>query len=127
MSFGDDWGNCMRGNGLPIITLEDLSDVKEFIEEIHQAWENSGGDEEMTLGALAALGAATGLDEGILTAIAAAGAITLTAYVAGCVSCLVSAAGSALWDLLSATSPLQPFMVTAFNDLGVQRSGTATA
>jgi hypothetical protein len=126
MSVADDWAQCMRSNGMPVITLDDLSDVKEFIEEIHSAWENSGGDEEMTLAGLAALGAATGIDEGVLTALAAAGAVTVVAYIAGCISCLASAGLDALKDLF-AESPPQSFMSDQLASLGVSVGDTATA
>lgn len=126
MSFSDDWAQCMRSNGLPVITLEDLTDIKDYIEELHSAWENAGGDEEMTLAGLAALGAATGIDEGVLTALAAAGAVTVTAYIAGCVTCLASAGVDALRDLF-AQSPPQPFMTDQLASLGISIGDTATA
>jgi len=116
----------MSSNGLPVITLDDLNEVKEFIEEIHQAWEAAGGDEEMTLAGLAALGAATGIDEGVLTAFAAAGAVTVAAYIAGCIACLASAGIDALKSLFAASAP-PDFMAQKLADLGVNLSGSATA
>ena len=62
MSFTDDFNSCMSSSGLPTPSqvFDSLSDALEFLHQLHTAWEASGGDEEMTLAALAAAGAATG-------------------------------------------------------------------
>lgn len=126
MSFSDDWAQCMRSNGMPVITLDNLGEIKEFIENVHQAWENSGGETEMTLAALAAAGAATGLDEAVLEVLGTAAEITVVAYIAGCVSCLAAVGADALRDLFAQNAP-QPFLTQQLADLGVKLEGTATA
>ena len=109
MSFSDDFASCMSSSGLPSPSevFDALSDALDILHQLHTAWESAGGDEEMTMAALLALGAATGIDEAALAALAAAfadaAAITVTAYVAACVACAVSAAGSAVWDAIATT------------------------
>jgi len=82
----------------PSALLDSASEAFDKIHELYDAWEAAGGDEEMTMGSLVALGAVTGIDE---AALATAGAITVGAYIAKCLGCVVSAAGSSIWDLLS--------------------------
>ena len=109
MSFSDDFSSCMSSSGLPSPSdvFDGLSDALETLHKLHNAWENAGGDEEMTMAALLALGAATGIDEATLaalaTAFAAAAGITVLAYLAACLSCAVSAAGSAVWNAIAST------------------------
>lgn len=109
MSFSDDFNNCMTSNGLPAPAdlFDALSDALEVLHKLHNAWESAGGDEEMTMVALLALGAAVGIDETILAALGAAFAeaaeITVAAYLAACLSCAVSAAGSAVWNAIAST------------------------
>lgn len=105
MSFSDDFSNCMSSNGLPTPSgvFDSLSDMSEFLHELHTAWEGAGGEEETTLAALVALGAVTGIDE---TVLAGAGAVTVGAYLAACLACVVSAAGSAVWDEITGPSPI---------------------
>lgn len=109
MSFSNDFANCMSSSGLPSPSdvFDALSDALEVLHKLHNAWENAGGDEEMTMVALLALGAAVGIDEAALAALAAAfaeaAAITVTAYLAACLTCVVSATGSAVWNAISST------------------------
>ena len=126
MGFGDSWAQCMSSNSMPVINLDDLSDVKEFIEQIHQAWENAGGEEETTIAALVAAGALTGVDEAALAVLADAVTITVVAYLAACIACMASAGIDALRDLF-AQSPPQPFMQDKLADLGIKVGDTATA
>lgn len=107
MSFSDDINKCMSSSGLatPGSAFDSLSDALEFLDELHTSWENSGGDEETTLGVLITLGAFTGVDEAAAgtAAVVAAGAaaITVGAYLTACFACVVSVAGSAIWDEIS--------------------------
>lgn len=123
MGFGDDWADCMRSKGMPAITFDGLGEIKDFIEELHSAWENAGGEAETTLGALVAVGAVTGIDE---AALGAAAGLTVLVYISACVACLATASFDALRDLF-AESPPQPFMAEQLADLGVHLEGTATA
>ena len=105
MGFSDSFDSCMSTNGLPTPSqvFDALSDALEFLHQLHTAWESAGGDEEMTLGALVALGAATGIDEEVLAALGAAATVTVTAYLAACIACVVSAAGSSVWSSIAST------------------------
>jgi hypothetical protein len=129
MSFSDDFASCMSPLPTPGDILDSASDVAEFMHQLHQAWEASGGEAETTLGAIAALGAATGLDEAVLAAFAAAGSVTVLGYLAACASCVVVAAGSSIWDLI--TSPINPaissMLASAANEKGIEQpSGEGT-
>jgi hypothetical protein len=101
MGFSSDFTQCMRPLPTPMEVADSAGEVLEVLERLHNAWEAAGGNEEMTMGALVALGAATGLDEAALGALAVAGEVTVAAYVAVCVACLVSATGSRVWDLVA--------------------------
>src|SRR5262249_12800230 len=85
MSFSDDLTSCM--SPLPAPTVEGANELMEFLDQLHSAWESSGGDEEMLLTALVAAGAVTGIDE---AALATAGTVTVVAYLAALVACSVS-------------------------------------
>jgi len=113
----------MRSSGLPAPTVEGLNDAKELIENLHQAWEAAGGEVEMTLTALLALGAITGIDE---EAVAAVAAVTVSAYIGACIGCLAAAGIEALKDLF-ASNPPQDFMSEQLASLGFDLSTTAAA
>jgi hypothetical protein len=103
MSFSDSFTSCMSPLPTPTALLDSAGEALEFLHKLHQAWEAAGGDDEMTIGALVALGAATGIDEAALAALGEAAAVTVSAYIAACLACLVTAAGSSIWDLISAS------------------------
>ncbi|MBV9314476.1 MAG: LysM peptidoglycan-binding domain-containing protein [Pseudonocardia sp.] len=96
MSFIDDFSSCMRKSGLP--TPEKIVDspdrVIELLDRLHAAWVKAGHNEKMTLAALAAIGAITGLDEAILRA---AVDITVRHYLDTAAICLARVAGGAIW------------------------------
>ncbi len=119
MGFGD----CMQSSGLPVPSVDSLNDAKEFIENLHQAWEAAGGEMEMTMTALLALGAITGIDE---EAVAAVATVTVSAYIAACISCLAAAGVDALKQLF-ASSPPPDFMSQQLASLGVDLSSSDTA
>ncbi len=119
MSFGD----CMQSSGLPVPSVDSLNDAKEFIENLHQAWEAAGGEMEMTMTALLALGAITGIDEGT---VAAAAAVTVSAYIGACIGCLAAAGVEALKDLF-ASNPPQDFMSQQLASLGIDLSSPDSA
>ena len=120
MSFGD----CMRSAGLPVPSIDGLNEAKEFIENLHQAWEAAGGEADTTLAALLAVGAVTGIDE---AAVAGAAAVTVSFYIGACIGCLAAAGVEALKDLF-ASNPPQDFMAEQLASLGIDlTSGTAAA
>ena len=116
--FSNKYMACMRSNGLPVPTLETLNEAKDFIENLHQAWEAAGGEVEMTIGALVALGAVTGIDEEILGALGQAAAVTVAAYIGACVGCLAVAGIESLQQFF-ASNPPQGFLQQALAQNGI--------
>lgn len=132
MSFTDDFNACMSSSGLPTPrqVFDSVSDALEFLHQLHTAWEAAGGEVEMTLAALAAAGAATGIDEGVLVILAGAGTVTVSFYLGACFSCLVRAwpsTGISWPDFLASTddSWVQNQLTVAANDQGIDTSGIA--
>jgi hypothetical protein len=126
MSFTDDFNSCMSSSGLPTPgqVFDSVSDALEFLHQLHTAWEASGGDEEMTLAALAAVGAATGIDEGVLAILAAAGEVTVLAYALACAGCVASVLGSSIWSAIPSIDDLwvQQQLTVAANDQGIPQT-----
>ncbi|HEX5283574.1 MAG TPA: hypothetical protein VFW30_05600 [Bryocella sp.] len=100
--------------------LDSADDFVEWLEQLHSAWENSGGDEEALMVTLITAGAITGIDE---TAVAALAGVTVLAYIAACATCLASATASAIWDLISSTddSFIKDKLTVAANDQGIPK------
>jgi hypothetical protein len=129
MSFSSDFASCMSPLPTPGDIFDSFDDVTDFMHQLHQAWENAGGEAETTLGAIAALGAVTGLDEVVLAAFATAGSVTVLGYLAACAGCLVVATGSSIWDLISSAedSVIGSMLASAANEKGIpQPSGEGT-
>ncbi len=131
MSFTDDFNSCMSSSGLPTPgqVFDSLSDTLEFLHKLHDAWEAAGGGEEMTLAALAAAGAATGIDEGVLAILAGAGTVTVSFYMGACFTCMVKAwpsSGMSWSAFLASTDDSweQSQLTVAANDQGIDTSGT---
>jgi predicted lysophospholipase L1 biosynthesis ABC-type transport system permease subunit len=78
---------------------QNASDIASALSRIWRAWRDSGGTSGFLLQTLVATGAIVGIDEGVL---AAAGAITVVAYISSCASCAVNAAGPAIWVTINA-------------------------
>ena len=102
MSFSDDLTSCM--SPLPAPTVEGADELMEFLDQLHSAWESSGGDEETLLTALVAAGAVTGIDE---AALATAGAVTVAGYLSALIACSVTILASDVWDVV--TSDVTPY------------------
>jgi len=117
MSFTE----CMNDKGLPVPSLDSLGDLWDFIDNLHQAWEASGGESDTTLTALVTIGAVTGIDE---TIIAAAGAVTVGVYLAACITCLAAMPIDLLRDLFSKVE-LPDYAAQQFASLGVDPSSKA--
>jgi hypothetical protein len=117
----------------PGAILDSAGEVAEFMHNLHQAWEAAGGEVELTLGALAALGAATGIDEGVLAVLAEAAEVTVLAYLAACASCAVVAAGQSIWSLIASAddAAIGSMLASAANEKGIpqpsEEGSTATA
>jgi hypothetical protein len=120
MGFWDNFSGCLSSSGLPTPSevFDSAGEVLEWLEQLHSAWENAGGDEEMLLSGLVAAGAVTGIDEGV---VATAAAVTVSAYLAACAGCLVGAAGQSIWDALSAVAA--PIDLTNLVTAAAERQG----
>lgn len=105
MSFFDNVNRCMSSMGLPVPSqvFDSFADALEVLHQLKDAWENAGGEAEMTLEAFVVVGAAAGIDETVLLALATAAGVTVSAYLHLCFSCVVGAAGPSVWDLIAST------------------------
>jgi len=126
MSFESDLQSCL--SPLPAPTVDGMSELVEFLHQLHSAWENAGGDEETLVTALVAAGAVTGIDE---AALAAAGELTVAAYVGALAGCITAVLATDVWDWISSSSTedwLQQALVAQAQAQGIQQpdSGTAT-
>jgi|SRR6478609_6808470 len=122
MSFWVEFSNCMHGSGLPTPaeTLETAGEVIEFLDELHNVAELSGGV-EITLGALEAAGF-TAFGASLADPAFDAAAITVAFYVGACAGCLVGASASTIADWLSQVEPspdVRAAIVAAANDSGI--------
>jgi hypothetical protein len=128
MAFSSDFISCMAPLPAPGQVVDDAGEFVDWLERLHGAWENAGGEEEMTLAALLALGAWAGVDETFVAAVAASAEITVVAYITACAGCLVSAAGSSIWGLISSSSDayIKDQLTVAANDKGIPQD-TAVA
>ncbi|MET8571959.1 hypothetical protein [Streptomyces sp. NPDC004783] len=104
MAFSDEFQTCMNASGLPTPAqgMDSADEVLEFLDRLHQAWEDAGGETELALGTLVTAGAVTGIDEEI---IGGAAAVLVSAYIGACIGCLIGAAGSSVWDALASVEP----------------------
>ena len=119
MGFSDCFSSCM--SPLPVPNVDGLNEALEFLHKLHDAWENAGGNEELLLSGLVAAGAVTGIDE---AALAAAGGVTVLAYIALCVGCAAGCAGASIWDAIASSDTpdwLQSELTTAANDKGISK------
>lgn len=116
-TFFENWKQCMQGNGLPIPKVEDATEALHFLEQLHQAWENSGGEVEMTIGALASAGGA-GLSEEVLIAIGVAADVVIVLYINQGIGCLSSVALDELKRLF-ADNELPEFVVAELDNKNI--------
>jgi hypothetical protein len=123
--FSSAFNACMSTNGLPTPrqVVDSAGDLLEFLHQLHTASEAAGADEEMTIGALIAAGAVTGIDETVLAALGAAAAITVGAYISACAACAVSAATPDILGPLLAEA--EPDVQQQFAQLGGSQTATA--
>jgi hypothetical protein len=122
MSFWVEFSNCMHGSGLPTPaeTLETAGEVIEFLDQLHNVAEVSGGV-EITLGALEAAGF-TAFGGSLADPAFDAAAITVAFYVGACAGCLVGASASTIADWLAQVEPspdVRAAIVAAANDSGI--------
>jgi len=121
-NFSESWEQCMHGNGLPVPSVEDANEALELMHKLHSAWENAGGDEQMTIGALIALGALAGVDEGALVVLGEVAQVAAALYISACIGCIASVALDDLKNLF-AENELPDFVVAELDGQGVDLVG----
>lgn len=127
MSFTSDLEACM--SPLPAPSVDGMEDLVEFLHQVHNAWESAGGEEETLVAGLVAAGAVTGIDE---AALAAAGTVTVAAYVGAVAGCVTAILAGDVWDWIAAPVTadwLKSALVAQAEAQGIQQpeAGTATA
>jgi hypothetical protein len=125
-AFAERWEQCMHGRGLPVPSVEDANEALEFVDKLHSAWENANGDEVMTIGALIALGAFTGVDEAAVEVLGEVAQVAAVLYISACIACLASVAIDDLRRRF-ASADLPDFVVAELNSQGVDLAEEATA
>jgi hypothetical protein len=118
MSFESDFDSCLSPLPPPSGVVDSVGDLLEFLERLHTAWEQSGGNDEMLLVALAATVPELA---GVAEAAADAATVTVIAYALACAGCAAKAAGPAIWDILTAANDgwAKQAVMTAANDAGI--------
>jgi hypothetical protein len=125
-TFSEAWAGCMRGNGLPVPDIETANEALEFVDKLHSAWENAGGGEELTIGALVAAGALVGADEAVLSVLGEVAQVAAILYLTTCVTCLGSVALDDLKGLF-AQNQVPNFVVAQLENQGVDLQNSANA
>ncbi|MCC8400460.1 hypothetical protein LJ655_00895 [Paraburkholderia sp. MMS20-SJTN17] len=124
-AFSDRWSQCMQGSGFPVPTVDDVNEALDFLHKLHDASENSGGA-EVTIGALLAAGAVTGVDEAVLATLGEVAAVAVGVYIGACIACMGSVALDDLKGLF-ASNEVPDFVVAQLNGQGVDLGGTVNA
>ena len=122
MSFQVDFAHCLSPFPTPAALITGAFDVAPALSRIWRAWADTGASASMLLQTLVSVGAVAGIDE---AALAAAGSITVVAYIARCAACCVSAAGPAIWNTIEVTTGsddqyVHNQLILAANNAGVQ-------
>lgn len=117
-TFFENWEQCMHGNGLPVPSVEDASEAVELLDKLQRAMENAGGEAEVTIGALLALGAFVGIDEAALAVLGEVAQVAAALYISMCLGCLGSVALDELKGLF-ASNELPDFVVAELNNQGI--------
>ncbi len=123
-TFSEQWVQCMHGNGLPVLSVEDAHEALELVDKLHQAMENAGGDVEVTIGALIAAGAIVGIDEAALVVLGEAAEVAAAIYISACIACIASVAIDDLKEFF-ANNELPDFVVAELDSQGVDLAGEA--
>ena len=132
--FSDNWAQCMRNGGFPVPTVETANEALEYLHKLHDAWENAGGGEELTIGELLLGGAAVvgagaavvEFGEDALVVLGQIGQVAVAFYLSACVGCLASVALDELKNLF-AGNELPDFVVAQLESQGVDLTTEAVA
>ncbi|NML65451.1 hypothetical protein HHL22_09565 [Hymenobacter sp. RP-2-7] len=124
--FSDQWAGCMHSSGLPVPDVEDANEALEVLDKIHSAWENAGGEAELTIGALLATGLLTVAGGAVVPVLEEIVTVTVAAYLGACIGCLGSVAYDSLKSLF-ASGQLPAFVVAELESQGVDIQNEAVA
>ena len=116
----------MHSNSMLVPNVEDANEALEFLHKLHSAWENAGGEVELTIGSLLAVGAVFGVDEGALVVLGEMGQVAVVTYLSFCTSCLASVAFDDIKRLFSANE-LPAFVVAELESQGIGLTDEAVA
>lgn len=125
-TFFGKWEQCIHGHGFPVPNVEDAREALELLDKLHSAWKNAGGDEEITIGALLAAGAVTGVDEAVLMVLEEAAQIAVAVYIGACIGCIASVAIDDLRGLF-ASNEIAGFVVAELSNQGIDLANEASA
>lgn len=125
-AFFEKWEQCMHGHGFPVPNVEDANEAIELLHKLHSAWENAGGEEVMTIGALLATGAIIGIDEAVLMVLEEVAQIAVAIYIGACIGCIASVAIDDLRGLF-ASNEIPDFVVAELNNQGIDLANEASA
>jgi hypothetical protein len=123
-TFSENWRQCMGGKGLPVPSVEDVSEAIEFLHVLNLALENAGGGAEVTIESLIASGALGGIGEGSLVILGGIAQTAAAFYIHQCISCLSSVTGAALKSLF-AQNELPDFVVAELESQGFELANEA--
>jgi hypothetical protein len=123
-TFSQKWQGCMRSQHLPVPTIENANEALEFVDMLHSAWENAGGEAGMTLGALIGTGALNAAGEQTLIVLAAAVDIAVVVYLSACMNCVVYSGFDDVKKLF-ASNQLPAYVLDELNKQGVDLTGEA--
>lgn len=70
----------MQGAGFPVPDVQTVDEAVKIIEEVHSAWENTGRDKQLLIGALISGGAIVGVDEAALAVLGAVAEVAVLTY-----------------------------------------------
>lgn len=113
-AFFDAWKQCMLQSGLPVPTIDTVNEAVEFLHTLQTAWEQSGADEALLMGALPASALVSfGKD-----AVGAVAGVVVLVYEKACISCLASVALDGLRSLAS-NGQLPDFVVAELRNEGI--------
>ena len=103
MAFREAFTSCLRPLPTPGRLITNPGDVVTGLLDIHSAWSDAGGDQNLLMKTLVATGAVAGIDFAAIAALGGeAATLTVAAYLAACATCAVSAAGSLIWQYINA-------------------------
>lgn len=121
MSFKDDFAQCLYPFPPPDQLSNSFLELLPKLRAINQAWGDAGRRADLAMTTLVVTAGIVGID---LEVLAAAGAITVAAYMARCASCAAGVAAAEMWEGIAACDGQQDLylrnqLILAANDAGI--------